>query len=208
MKKRTSWQQEIKRLGVDSDAAIARRLKIPPQAVRKRRISLGIPRGSSTRTDRRINWKKESKHLGVESDVAIAQRLGISTSAVQVRRRELGISPAPVEYETVADWESERANLGILPDAEIARRLGVSRERVRQMRGKQGIPRPPRAVMPAQAAAAKLPPNLIPEPYVALARQLRLTQQAMRALMEMESSTSRRENRDTPRRGAPKRIRK
>lgn len=208
MKKRTSWQQEIKRLGVDSDIAIARRLRIPAAAVRKKRISLGIPRGSGVRMDRRINWKKESQKFGVETDGAIAERLGVSTSAVQARRTELGIAPVPVEYETVADWDSELANLGILPDAEIARRLGVSRERVRQMRSKQGVPRPPRAVKPAKAAAAKSPLNLVPEPYVAIARQLRLTQQAMRALMEMESAPLRRMDQNKPRTAARKRIRK
>lgn len=208
MKKRTSWHQEFKKLGVDSDIAIARRLKISPQVVRRKRISLGIPRGSSARRKRRINWIKESEHFGVESDVSIAQRLGVSASAVQARRTELGIPPAPVEYETLVDWESERANLGVLPDAEIARRLGVSRERVRQMRGKEGIPRPPRAVRPAKASAAKSPPNLVPEPYVAIAQQLRLTQQAMRALMEMESTPQGRKNRRARRTGSRKRTRK
>lgn len=78
--------RELRNLGTESDAAIARRVGRATSTVRKHRVRHGIPSVIQNR------WTPEVvAMLGRCPDRSIAEELGVSLAAVCARRRQLGI---------------------------------------------------------------------------------------------------------------------
>jgi hypothetical protein len=117
---KVQWTDEqIDRLGMEPDLAIARDMGVSYSAVRTKRVSLGIALCSKTR---RVNWEKYGPLLGMMKDKELAKKLGCTLNTVFVQRKKRGIPPF---YQVPdVDWNDWDDQLGKVPDEEIAEAIG------------------------------------------------------------------------------------
>lgn len=134
---------EIARLGVESDTAIARDLGINKSAVFKQREKLGIAAAKETQKKSPVYaWNaKSEKLLGTMPDSALAKVLGIGTSAARQARQRRGIPPFCASSAKRPEWTARAIKLlGLIPDKEIARLLNCSINAVSKKRRAFKIP--------------------------------------------------------------------
>lgn len=130
----------IARLGKDTDAAIARKLKISVSAVSQRRRRLGIPRSPQSRRESRRWTPAEDALLGTMSDREAAREIGVSRETVEGRRLELGVPSFGPAYRRgglrrpadLAGARYEAARRHGQTVVEIARQYRVSASAVRK----------------------------------------------------------------------------
>jgi hypothetical protein len=146
-----NWtEEEIARLGRDSDGAIAGALGLPKHAVANQRRRLRIPARSN-------RWPKaEIALLGTDTDTAIGRQLGKSPSSVRTKRRSLGI-PGCGRH-----WPAEQiARLGTDTDAAIAQVLNRPTDTeipgARDGESQPSPPDDPTPPQPRQSAAGRVP---------------------------------------------------
>lgn len=123
---RGRWGLEVvKRLGVDSDAALAAELGVSESAVklqRQKRESIYERRGMPP---------EALRDLGQLTDMAVALKYGRSYDTARAWRIKAGL-PAVVQY---VRWSrAELAKLGTMPDGELARELGRRASHVKAKR--------------------------------------------------------------------------
>jgi hypothetical protein len=137
------WTQEmLRRLGTDTDRAVAAAIGVDQRSVTRKRLLLKIPafvyRGAPRPEPR---WTLRALALlGRASDQDVARRLGMSVTAVNWKRRRLGIKSYQPPRPKVAWTGSKLRLLGRVTDAEAARRLGIDKATVRSKRAELGIP--------------------------------------------------------------------
>lgn len=124
-------------LGKLTDKALAARIGISMQTVRRERIRRGIQ--AFKPHPEVIPWCEEDLALlGTMTDEALARRTGRQTTAVQQKRLSLNIPP--VKKRPLVKWTAEElALLGSISDRELARRKGVSIPIVFRKRQELGI---------------------------------------------------------------------
>ena len=152
------------RLGVDTDAAIARDLEMPFALaltwVSKARIHAGLarpPHDPDALAALPPVLHPHADRIGIDADRTVAKAAGVSTGMVRTYRIRLGHGcPHPMR----ARVEQLRAVLGTRPDDDIATEFGLTRTQVRYHRTMLNIPACPKSVAPRIARAAPvLPPR-------------------------------------------------
>lgn len=127
---------EIKLLGTDTDAAVAKILGRTTQAVSCKRLSLGIPRSPA------IDWTLDMDlALGTDSDSFVARRLGLCDNSVTLRREKLGIPKWSGSHRAKRrEWTAEEdVLLGRYSTPTVARILQRSVPSVVKRQKKLGI---------------------------------------------------------------------
>ncbi len=127
-------------LGRDSDANVARRLRVSRSTVLLKRLELAIP--SYGRRPAPVRWSARMVALlGKVTDAEISRRYGMTKNTVMRKRRELGI-PSPLAPRAVARTPALAQILKALPDQDVRREHGLSRSTVRILRRELGIAAP------------------------------------------------------------------
>lgn len=138
------WTQAmIRKLGTDTDRAVAAELGITAACVARKRQILAIPpfSGRTGSNPRAYAWAPEDlARLGRMSDRALARELGLSTSTVCTKRQILGIPPWRPRPPAVVWTPAMRRLLGRVSDLEIARRYSISSSTVVVERRRLGVP--------------------------------------------------------------------
>jgi hypothetical protein len=92
-----------RRLGVDTDATLARDLGVTTPTVRRWREARGIPAALN-----RTRWTPEMlAALGVNTDQAIVERFGVTLNAVRLQRSRLSLRPGTktLQLTRAAPWD-------------------------------------------------------------------------------------------------------
>lgn len=126
-------------LGTGTDRAIAKRLGVSKEAVKKKRQRSAIPHYPDAAPENldHLFTPDVIALLGVESDVKIGQMLECDSESVRARRIALGIAPVVVMTKLP---EEAYGLLGTMPDTEIAKKYGVGIYAIRGARKKRGVP--------------------------------------------------------------------
>ena len=135
---RHAWTEEETRLvGAMSDHALARRLGVSVNTVRKKRVAMRIePHGA---VPVHVRWTKKSMALlGTVPDATLARKLGIEYDSVRYMREKLGL---PRYGQKHIRWTEEMiARLGRCPEYDLAKEWGIGRYDVRKKRIEMGVP--------------------------------------------------------------------
>lgn len=131
-------ESDLADLGKMTDEALAGRIGISMQTVRRERLRRGI--GAFKPHPEFKPWSPEELALlGSMTDEALGRQTGRATTAVQQRRLSLGIDA--VRKRPPVEWSAEDiADLGQIPDSKIAKRKGITAAVVFQKRQALGIP--------------------------------------------------------------------
>ena len=170
---RQQWQEQAAPLlGVETDAAIARKLGVTPRQVGYLRSKLNKAPACGQRWTLAV-----LKRLGTDSDAAIAADLGLSESAVQKKRRAY---EGPCERRGMPEQAAQ--DLGKLTDMQVAQKYGRSYDTARQWRVSAGLP--PVVVVRPWTAAELARLGTMPDKVLArdLARRTRCVRNKRKAL--------------------------
>ena len=130
----------IATFGTDTDRAIAKKLGVSKEAVKKKRQRAGIPQhtGTESQSIDALFTPEVIELLGVLSDCKIADQLGCDSESVRARRVALGIEPVI----KITKLPSEAfVLLGTMPDRQIAKKFSVGINAVGNKRRSLGIPK-------------------------------------------------------------------
>jgi hypothetical protein len=134
-------RREIEQLGRRPDREVAEALGRSLNAVRLRRIRLGIP----NRPPARHVWTPEQiALLGAMTDRELAEKIHRPVKSVTLKRQSLKIAvyPSPNQTRRPLWTGTELQLLGTMPDHEVARQTGRSEASVTHRRRQGGIPKP------------------------------------------------------------------
>ncbi|NVL49860.1 hypothetical protein F2S72_08920 [Pseudomonas syringae pv. actinidiae] len=138
--------QNIALLGTMTDQAVADRIGGKADAIREKRLALGIkafkPASSPVKGKPRpnFNWTEQAiSLLGTKPDKQVAQELGLATTTVALKRRSLGIGGLKSRRPPIKLPANLRRQLGKSSDAFIASKMGVSTSAVSRYRRRLGI---------------------------------------------------------------------
>lgn len=138
--------QNIALLGTMTDQEVADRIGGKADAIREKRLSLGIkaykPQASPVKGKPRpnFNWTEQAVALlGTKPDKLVAQELGLAITTVALKRRSLGIEGLKSRRPPIEIPAKLKRQLGKSSDASIALKLGVSTSAVSRYRRRLGI---------------------------------------------------------------------
>lgn len=133
-------------LGKMTDQDVADRVGGKADAIREKRLSLGIkafkPEASPVKGKPRpnFNWTEDAvKLLGTKPDKIVAQELGLAVTTIALKRRSLGIEGLRKRRPPLKMPAKLKKELGKSSDAVIAAKLGVSTSAVARYRRRLGI---------------------------------------------------------------------
>ena len=177
----SNWTPKTdKLLGTMSDAAVAKKLGLTPNAVNRRRKLLGIePFGPSTTSNRHKWTKRQTGWLGKLTDAEIARRIGLDGSTVAAKRNSLAIQTVRKGRPSRQWSKAELAMLGKFPDTQVARKLGIPRRKVIAMRQSLDIKSPVVAAS-EQRWTSEVVAMLGKKPDVQIARETGISVAAVR----------------------------
>jgi DNA invertase Pin-like site-specific DNA recombinase len=127
----------IQKLGTQTDVSLAKRFRVSIDAVRNRRIRLGIQRFKDAYAKPEKKRPKKFIHiLGTMSDPKVAKMFGMPVSLINRIRNSMNIAPfyktKPGHPKSELRNKAAKLKKSGLTNSEIARELGVSRQRVSQ----------------------------------------------------------------------------
>lgn len=138
--------QNVGLLGTMTDQEVADRIGGKADAIREKRLSLGIkayrPESSPIKGKPRpnFNWTEQAvAMLGKKPDKQVAQDLGLAATTVALKRRTLGIEGHTARKPAIKMPANLKRELGKSSDAAIASKLGISTSVVSRYRRRLGI---------------------------------------------------------------------
>ena len=134
--KKIDWTIWESKLGVLSDAELAKAIGCPRQYIFRERKKRGIV--LSDKSKFHIDWTRWDKWLGEFYDFDLAKKIGCDIWSVRNRRRAKGI-PAKRKQVSRIQWKKYKRVLGTMTDDELAKKIGCSSASILYARARFGI---------------------------------------------------------------------